>query len=169
MDGTHPAGAPLVLMLHSVVPETYGLWVLPKGGVESEEGIQEAAMRELAEEAGIAPDQYDLFPDPRRLPAAPVSFLIEEYVHFPRRDVVAVSLITYFIARFRGDRGSVRTTAAHSGHSWVPLPEVLAAPVLRFGYPSLPHLFNNIRLWATSASLDEECERCLRGSIHGAE
>lgn len=40
-----------VLLLHK--PRTHDAWQLPQGGMEEGEGIEEAALRELKEEAGI--------------------------------------------------------------------------------------------------------------------
>jgi 8-oxo-dGTP pyrophosphatase MutT (NUDIX family) len=54
-----PAGDPgvfQVLLLHK--PRKKDSWQLPQGGTENEETIQQAALRELQEEAGISDVKY---------------------------------------------------------------------------------------------------------------
>jgi 8-oxo-dGTP pyrophosphatase MutT (NUDIX family) len=45
-----PAGTPLLLLIY----DKYGRWTIPKGHLEADETDQEAALREVLEETGVA-------------------------------------------------------------------------------------------------------------------
>lgn len=42
-----------VLLVHSVLPGRYDFWVAPGGGVEGDESLEAAAVREVKEESGL--------------------------------------------------------------------------------------------------------------------
>lgn len=53
---TNPAGEPLVLLARRAIEPSRGLWGLPAGYLETHESLEEGAMREALEEAGVEVD-----------------------------------------------------------------------------------------------------------------
>ena len=75
-DAAHPAGLDLqVLLIRRGSPPFKGMWAIPGGFVGLDESLEEAAMRELAEETGVTDvwlEQLYTFGDPGRDPRARV-------------------------------------------------------------------------------------------------
>lgn len=98
------------------------VWEFPKGGIEAGESLQEAAERELQEEAGLSPGDYLVRP----------GFREEERYFFTRGEGPERRLIqkqvTYFLAEWR--QGEVQISREATRFEWATLEE--AQRLLRF-------------------------------------
>ncbi|MCG3179223.1 MAG: putative mutator protein MutT4 [Phycisphaerae bacterium] len=92
-----------------------GHWDFPKGHVAPGETPRDAAMREMAEEAGLTGQQVELLPGFHRqlryFVSRPGKLAIRKTVH-------------YFLGCSR--TGSVRISDEHTESAWLPLDEALA-------------------------------------------
>jgi 8-oxo-dGTP pyrophosphatase MutT (NUDIX family) len=94
------------------------LWEFPKGGVEKGETMLAAALRELAEETGIAEHEVRLIPDFQRT---------EDY-RFTAGDDGQRTLIHKQVTYFLGEttKSAIVLSAKESSEfAWLPLPDAL--------------------------------------------
>jgi mutator protein MutT len=89
-----------ILILKRAGGELTGAWYFPGGGVDEGEGPEEAAVRELREEAGIAP-------------TGPLHLVAATPMHVYGHDSVQ---LVYLCEAAKGD---VVLSAEHSGFRWV--------------------------------------------------
>jgi bis(5'-nucleosidyl)-tetraphosphatase len=98
------------------------VWEFPKGSLETGESELDAALRELAEETGLAPGDYTLLD----------GFQEEERYYFTRGTGVDLCLIRkrvdYFLAEYV--RGDVQLSREASRYEWAPADAALR--MLRF-------------------------------------
>jgi 8-oxo-dGTP pyrophosphatase MutT (NUDIX family) len=96
--------------------ELAGLWQCVTGSIEPDERIVQAAVRELAEETGLASDAIEAFYD--------LDLTIG--FHWPGADAILTEVA--FAARVRPD-AEPTLSSEHDGYRWVPPAEAMAAVV----------------------------------------
>jgi len=101
-----PQGREYLLLQH---PE--GHWGFPKGHIEGEEDLREAARRELCEETGIGAIEVV------------AGFQEEVEYEFERDDQPVHKRVTYFLGKT--DENEVRLSKEHLAYSWLGYPEAL--------------------------------------------
>ena len=87
-------------------------WDYAKGHVEKGEDDMTAALRELAEETGIADAE----------PLTGFSHELEYFFRHPKRGLIKKTVI-FFLARARDER--VELSHEHVGHAWLPYEQAL--------------------------------------------
>lgn len=95
-------------------------WQMPQGGVDSGEDVEQAAMRELEEETGIAPDRVQILTRSSK----------EHYYDLPEQMIGRMwngkyrgQRQTWFLARFLGQDSDVDIATVHpefDAWRWVP-------------------------------------------------
>lgn len=105
-DGTE------VLLLDEPIPQHEGLWSLPGGHAEYDEGPKRALLRELAEETGLRADPADL------------DLLTVVHAEFPD---AGLCLLTYELARTRTSGDPTPEAEGFEAAFW-PLADVRASP-----------------------------------------
>jgi len=110
---------------HRIFP---GLWQCVTGGVEPDEFIPRAAMREVEEETGLGPAEIEAFYD------------LDQVAPFYDEGTDAVVVSAIFAARVRAD-AAPRTSWEHDGLRWVPADE---APGLAI-WPSYAESVRRVR------------------------
>ena len=110
------AGAPLLLLIH----DQYGQWTLPKGHLEAGESDQDAALREVREEAGVVGE---------------LGALVARIVYTVRskRGLERTKQVTFFLQRADSSDTHPQTEEGISAAEWF-TPEVALA---RIGYPQV--------------------------------
>ncbi len=122
-------------------------WQMPQGGIDEGEDAEAAALRELGEEAGVAPDKVVL------IAAAPGEFvydLPDELIGKVWKGRYRGQTQRWFLYRFLGDDSDINIVTAHQefrAWRWLPsaeLPEVIV-PFKRALYEQVlaafsPHL-----------------------------
>jgi 8-oxo-dGTP pyrophosphatase MutT (NUDIX family) len=108
-DDARPEADRLEILLirraaHRIFP---GLWQCVTGGVEPDERIPAAAMREVAEETGLGPAEIEAFYD------------LDQTAPFYDEGTDAVVVSAIFAARVRPD-AEARESWEHDGLRWVP-------------------------------------------------
>jgi 8-oxo-dGTP diphosphatase len=120
---------------HRIFP---GLWQCVTGGIEPGERVPAAAMREVAEETGLGPDEIEAW------------FDLDQVAPFYDEGTDAVVVSAIFGARVRPD-AEPRASWEHDGLRWVPATE---APRLAI-WPSYAESIRRVR----EQLLDPELER----------
>lgn len=129
-DDTRPDGERLEILLirrahHRIFP---GLWQCVTGGIEPGERVPAAAMREVAEETGLGPDEIEAWYD------------LDQVAPFYDEGTDAVVVSAIFAARVRAD-ADARPSWEHDGLRWVPAAE---APALAI-WPSYVESVRRVR------------------------
>lgn len=117
------SGKFLYLLLHYIG----GHWDLPKGKVEAEESLEQAAMREVFEETGLTVSPLDGFSEP-----------ISYYYRGPDRELVDKS-VTFFIGEVEGNP-AVRLSEEHLAFEWLEIGPALR----RLTYNNARHLLSMV-------------------------
>jgi 8-oxo-dGTP pyrophosphatase MutT (NUDIX family) len=129
-DDMRPAAERLEILLirrapHRIFP---GLWQCVTGGIEAGERVPAAAMREVAEETGLGPDEIEAW------------FDLDQVAPFYDEGADAVVVSAIFAARVRPD-AEPRPSWEHDGLRWVPATE---APRLAI-WPSYAESIRRVR------------------------
>jgi len=110
---------------HRIFP---GLWQCVTGGVDPDERIPAAAMREVLEETGLGPDEVERFYD------------LDQVAPFYDEGADAVVVSAIFAARVRPD-GEPRASWEHDALRWVPAADAPALAV----WPSYAESVRRVR------------------------
>jgi 8-oxo-dGTP diphosphatase len=129
---------------HRIFP---GLWQCVTGGIEAGERVPAAAMREVAEETGLGPDEIEAW------------FDLDQVAPFYDEGTDAVVVSAIFAARVRPD-AEPRASWEHDGLRWVPASE---APRLAI-WPSYAESIRRVR----EQLLDPEAARWFLLDADGA-
>lgn len=123
-----------VLLLRSALTRR-PVWEFPKGAIETGETEQEAAERELREEAGLAVGDYEVLDGFRD---------VEQYFftrHNDNEQVLIRKRVTYFIARWKS--GEVRISPEATNFQWA----TAAEAERRLRFPQKRRVLANAIRW----------------------
>ena len=136
-----------VLLIHRAPHRIFpGLWQCVTGGVEPGERAPAAAMREVAEETGLGPDEIEAWYD------------LDQVAPFYDEGSDAVVVSAIFAARVRPN-AEARASWEHDGLRWVPAVE---APALAI-WPSYAESVRRVR----EQLLDPDLARWFLLDAHG--